>query len=199
VRSRLNRQELVERATDAADRRRSALRLTRRGQATHDAIVPLARGVEAQLLAGLPAADLARLDRLLAALIARASALDGAGSARFLRTRRGGLVPWPRARPYISGEVRKSAPLFAVDAIRDAVVASDAAAPHPRAWPAAARSARSCVHHLSRVVLVDRVRARASASRQRRCSPRSAGVAHEGVAERDASIHQDDAAEVMDA
>ena len=74
--ARLTAKELVERATDAADRRRSALRLTRRGQATHDAIVPLARGVEARLLAGLPAAELARLDRLLVTLIARASALD---------------------------------------------------------------------------------------------------------------------------
>ena len=74
--ARLTAKELVERATDAADRRRSALRLTRRGQATHDAIVPLARAVEARLLAGLPDADLARLDRLLATLIARASALD---------------------------------------------------------------------------------------------------------------------------
>jgi DNA-binding MarR family transcriptional regulator len=75
--ARLTAKDLVERATDAADRRRSALRLTRRGQAAHDAIVPLARSVEAQLLAGLPAADLARLDRLLGALIARANALDG--------------------------------------------------------------------------------------------------------------------------
>src|SRR5262245_17793198 len=33
--ARLTAKELVERATDAADRRRSALRLTRRGQATH--------------------------------------------------------------------------------------------------------------------------------------------------------------------
>ena len=74
--ARLTQKELVERATDAADRRRSALRLTRRGQATHDAIVPLARALEAQLLAGLAAADLARLDRLLSALLLRASDLD---------------------------------------------------------------------------------------------------------------------------
>jgi DNA-binding MarR family transcriptional regulator len=75
--ARLRAKELVERATDAADRRRSALRLTRRGQATHDAIVPLARGLEAQMLAGLASTDVAQLDRLLAALIARAGELDG--------------------------------------------------------------------------------------------------------------------------
>jgi DNA-binding MarR family transcriptional regulator len=74
--ARLTAKALVERATDAADRRRSALRLTRRGQATHDAIVPLARALEAQLLAGLGAADLAKLDRLLSALLLRATDLD---------------------------------------------------------------------------------------------------------------------------
>jgi len=77
--ARLTAKALVERATDGADRRRSALRLTPRGEATHDAIVPLARDVEARLLAGLPAGERAALDRLLAALTARAIGLD-AGS-----------------------------------------------------------------------------------------------------------------------
>jgi DNA-binding MarR family transcriptional regulator len=81
--ARLTAKELVERATDAADRRRSALRLTRRGQATHDAIVPLARALEAQLLAGLAQADLAKLDRLLSTLLLRATDLDAqAGEAQ---------------------------------------------------------------------------------------------------------------------
>jgi DNA-binding MarR family transcriptional regulator len=73
--ARLAAKGLIERTTDAADRRRSALRLTRRGQAVHDAIVPLARDVEARLLNGLAAADLAALDRLLAGLTLRASNL----------------------------------------------------------------------------------------------------------------------------
>ncbi len=73
--ARLTAKTLIERATDGADRRRSALRLTRRGLALHDAIVPLARDVEAQLLAGLTPADVARLDRLLSALTLRATNL----------------------------------------------------------------------------------------------------------------------------
>jgi DNA-binding MarR family transcriptional regulator len=77
--ARLRTKVLVERATDAADRRRSALRLTRRGHATHDAIVPLARALEARLLAGMPAADVAQLDRLLGTLFMRAGELDGGG------------------------------------------------------------------------------------------------------------------------
>jgi DNA-binding MarR family transcriptional regulator len=75
--ARLRRRGLVERATDAADRRRSALRPTAPGRAMHDEIVPLARAVEARLLAGLGAADRAQLDRLLTALHRSATDLDG--------------------------------------------------------------------------------------------------------------------------
>lgn len=74
--AKLRRKDLIERATDVDDRRRSALRLTARGRETHDAIVPLARAVEASLLAGLASADRAALDRLLAAVMLRAASLD---------------------------------------------------------------------------------------------------------------------------
>ncbi len=74
--AKLRRKGMVERATDADDRRRSALRLTQRGRETHDAIVPLAREVEGKLLAGLTAADRAALDRLLAAVLLRAASLE---------------------------------------------------------------------------------------------------------------------------
>ena len=61
---------LVERTIDRADRRRSALRLTRRGQAIHRQIVPLALHYERRLLDTLSPQERkefnAVLDRLLA-------------------------------------------------------------------------------------------------------------------------------------
>lgn len=60
---------LIERAVDKADRRRSALRLTRRGRAVHRQIVPLALDYERRLLGGLSLQERtalhAALDRLL--------------------------------------------------------------------------------------------------------------------------------------
>jgi DNA-binding MarR family transcriptional regulator len=62
----------VSRRIDPADRRRSVLALTASGKAIHREIVPHARRVEAQLLAGLGAEERGALDRLLAKLEARA-------------------------------------------------------------------------------------------------------------------------------
>lgn len=69
----------VERGTDQADRRRSVLRLTTRGQRLLARIAPLARQYEERLLAQLCAEDQLTLDRLLATLLARARELPGEG------------------------------------------------------------------------------------------------------------------------
>jgi DNA-binding MarR family transcriptional regulator len=64
----------VERRLDSADRRRSALRLSRRGEAVYRAIAPVALSYERDLLRGLAAEEKATLDRLLGELSRRASA-----------------------------------------------------------------------------------------------------------------------------
>ena len=69
---------LLVREEDAVDRRVQRLAMTPAGQGIHGRIVPLARGLEAELLAGLEAADRAALHRLLDALDARLAAM-GAG------------------------------------------------------------------------------------------------------------------------
>ncbi|HJS32804.1 MAG TPA: MarR family winged helix-turn-helix transcriptional regulator [Alphaproteobacteria bacterium] len=74
--ARLKKAGLVERSTDRADRRRSALRLSAAGRRIHGDIVPLARAIEARLLADLTASEIAALDRLVAKLMARVTAMD---------------------------------------------------------------------------------------------------------------------------
>ena len=74
--ARLKKAGLVERSTDRADRRRSALRLSAAGRRIHGDIVPLARAIEARLLADLTAREIAALDRLVAKLMARVTAMD---------------------------------------------------------------------------------------------------------------------------
>lgn len=56
---------LVERAADAADRRRAVLRLSPAGAAVHGEIVPLALAYERRLLAGLSPEERRELDRLM--------------------------------------------------------------------------------------------------------------------------------------
>jgi DNA-binding MarR family transcriptional regulator len=63
------RRGLVERTIDTRDRRRSALRLSRRGRSIHNEIVPLALEYERQLLASMTAEERASLDRLLKRLL----------------------------------------------------------------------------------------------------------------------------------
>ncbi|QQS12854.1 MAG: winged helix-turn-helix transcriptional regulator [Rhodospirillales bacterium] len=68
----------LESAVDGDDRRRSALRLSAKGRRLHDRIVPLALDYERRLLAALSPADRRTLDRLMAALSARARTLRAA-------------------------------------------------------------------------------------------------------------------------
>ncbi len=74
--ARLKRSGLIVAATDRADRRRSALRLSGPGKRIYRRIVPLARGLEAELIGALTPAERATLDGLLAKLHARAEMLD---------------------------------------------------------------------------------------------------------------------------
>jgi DNA-binding MarR family transcriptional regulator len=66
----------LARRIDKTDRRSNLLRLTAKGRATYAKIVPLARGYEARLLAGLSARDRALLDRLLLRMAAGIDSLD---------------------------------------------------------------------------------------------------------------------------
>jgi len=56
---------LLERATDAQDRRRSILQLSPKGAAIRIEIAPFAHEIEQQLLAPLSEADRAELDRVV--------------------------------------------------------------------------------------------------------------------------------------
>lgn len=60
---------LIERATDSADRRRSALRLSKKGRAMHHEIAPLALDYERKLLAGLSAKEREALSVILDKLL----------------------------------------------------------------------------------------------------------------------------------
>jgi len=74
---------ILRRETDRMDRRRSELRLSPRGIATHAQIVPFALGVERELLAVLSEEERRSLDRLLAKLQTRAEEIGrGANNAR---------------------------------------------------------------------------------------------------------------------
>lgn len=66
------RRGLVERTVDARDRRRSALRLSKRGRAIHNEIVPLAMEYERQLLSGMSPEERAVLESLLKRLLSGA-------------------------------------------------------------------------------------------------------------------------------
>jgi DNA-binding MarR family transcriptional regulator len=75
--ARLLARKLLIRRTDAADRRRSVLRLSAAGHRVYAEIVPLARAYEQTLLAALDAPERAALERVLAMLEARTAALEG--------------------------------------------------------------------------------------------------------------------------
>lgn len=62
---------LIGRAADAADARLHWLALTPEGRVVHDAIVPMARTLEAEVLEGLDAAEAAALRRALTAIAER--------------------------------------------------------------------------------------------------------------------------------
>ncbi len=69
----------VGRRTDPVDRRRKVLRLSARGRAIYEQIVPLARGYETELLSRLEPGERAALDRLLRHLDESALALAETG------------------------------------------------------------------------------------------------------------------------
>lgn len=60
--------ELVRRVTDTQDARRRRVRLSRRGQATFQAVAPLSEAAYAEIEAGLPGGQIATLYDLLDAL-----------------------------------------------------------------------------------------------------------------------------------
>ncbi|MBN8892261.1 MAG: hypothetical protein BGP12_22785 [Rhodospirillales bacterium 70-18] len=67
---------LLEQSADPQDGRARRLRLTARGTGVHQAIIPRARALEAQLSAGMDPGDWATLRRLLRQVSAHAQALD---------------------------------------------------------------------------------------------------------------------------
>ena len=71
----LLRLRMVRRTIDRADRRRVVLRLSEKGLAAYREVIPVAMGIEAELLGGLSAADRAALKRLARALCDRAAAV----------------------------------------------------------------------------------------------------------------------------
>lgn len=58
----------IERDTDDQDRRRSLLRMSKKGEQAYNQIAPLALAAEARLLNGLTEAELRQFDKLLAKL-----------------------------------------------------------------------------------------------------------------------------------
>ena len=74
--ARLMKAGLIDRATDSGDRRRSALKLSRAGKRVHEGIIPMARQIEAALLARLSPAERAALDGLVSKLMESAMVLD---------------------------------------------------------------------------------------------------------------------------
>jgi DNA-binding MarR family transcriptional regulator len=71
----LTKRALVERATDRSDRRRASLKLSVRGRAMHDRIVPLALAYEEKLYRAFEPAERQAFDALSDRLFAHAKAL----------------------------------------------------------------------------------------------------------------------------
>jgi len=77
--TRLERDGLIERRTDEADRRNLVLRILPAGRALHRKIVPMAQARERFLLEALSADEQAALDRALDKLLAQARQLQAQG------------------------------------------------------------------------------------------------------------------------
>jgi DNA-binding MarR family transcriptional regulator len=75
----LDERGLIERATDQKDRRRASLRLSHRGRAMHDRIVPVALDYEKRLYTALSEGEREIFDRLVEHLTAHAQRLREAG------------------------------------------------------------------------------------------------------------------------
>ena len=65
----------LERDTDSADRRRSHLRLSKKGERDHNRIAPMALAAEARLLGGLSETELRQFEGLLTKLQSAADAV----------------------------------------------------------------------------------------------------------------------------
>lgn len=81
--------KLVRRRTGAADRRQARVGLTPEGRALHEEMFPLVRQINADLLAPLAAADIARLDLQLDAIQLQADQLVGQAELPKADRRRG--------------------------------------------------------------------------------------------------------------
>jgi DNA-binding MarR family transcriptional regulator len=68
---------LLDRSPQPNDARAQRLALSRRGRAIYDQIVPLARGMQADLADALTEAERAQLDRILTKLAGRAAEMRG--------------------------------------------------------------------------------------------------------------------------
>jgi DNA-binding MarR family transcriptional regulator len=82
--------KLVRRETGQADRREARLALTPQGRALFEALFPLVREINHQLLAAIPSQDVVRLDACLDALQARAEAMLATADLPKADRRRGG-------------------------------------------------------------------------------------------------------------
>lgn len=67
---RMERDGLIKRVADAADRRQARIQLTRRGRALEDTLTASARDTNAAALDGLTAADTAHLMRVMKRIVA---------------------------------------------------------------------------------------------------------------------------------
>lgn len=82
--------KLLRRQAGVADRRQARLALTDEGRALYDALFPLVCEINQGLLAALPAADVQRLDRALAAMQQQADRMVGQAELPKADRRRGG-------------------------------------------------------------------------------------------------------------
>ena len=84
---------LISRTHTAGDRRHVLLRLSADGEAIHEQLLPLVRGINAELMSVLSPADAAQFDRSLASLQAQAARLAASSASAALPKadrRRGG-------------------------------------------------------------------------------------------------------------
>lgn len=82
--------KLVKRETGPGDRRQARLALTPQGRALYEALFPLVREINRELLAALPAGDVQRMDAALDALQARADTMVAKAELPKADRRRGG-------------------------------------------------------------------------------------------------------------
>jgi DNA-binding MarR family transcriptional regulator len=84
--------KLVAREVGKADRRQARLRLTPAGHRLYGELFPLVQAINRDLLASVPHADVARLDRVLAAMQLQADALVAHADLPKADRRRGGRM-----------------------------------------------------------------------------------------------------------